>query len=254
MKKLDSLTRLLLKEAVRGRFFLAVAAAALLILAFSLPLNEMTVGAPGKATLSLSLSLLNIFVLFVIMVQGVQSMSPQVNGRLLLFILAKPCRPAQHLAAAAAATVFTVSLGMLIIALAAFLLLQLQAPISALVFLAALWLSLLEAILLTAFAAFFSVVTSPTLASFLTLFVYVIGHSAEQATLIMSQSGSFLRLPAAILTFLLPNLEFLNFKAGLIQGLLPVPAYLLYSAVYVFSYAALVFWAAAKTAAAGEKL
>lgn len=214
----------------------------------------MTVGAPGKATLSLSLSLLNIFALFVVMVPGVQSLSPQVNGRLLLFILAKPLNPAQHLAAAAAATVITVALGLLIISLAAFLLLLFHTPVSPLVFLAALWLTLLEAVLLTAFAALFSVLTSPTLASFLTLFIYVIGHSAEQAMLIMAQSESFLRFPAVILAPLLPNLEFLNLKAALIQGLTPDPSYFLLSAIYVFSYAGLVFWVAVGTAAAGDKL
>jgi len=246
MKNLNQLILLLLKDIIRDRFFLTAAAAAVLLLAAALPLSEMTVGDPGKTTISLSLSLLNLFALFVVMVPGVQSLSAQVNDKLLLFILARPLTRAQHLAAAAAAVLCTVTCGLLLISLCAYLLTLLQGPVSPLLFLSAVWLTLLEALLLVCFAALFCVITTPTLASFLTLFVYVIGHGAEQALMIMAQSDSFWRFPATFLGPLLPNLEFLNVKSLLVNNLPLPPSFFLHSFLYTASYAALVFWLASR--------
>lgn len=239
--RIKDISVLLFRELIRDKIFLSLSGAAILLVFASLILNEMVVGQEIKATKDLGLSVLNLFPLFILIFLGVNLVSRDLNNRSLYFLFSKPVNRPEYLLGSSISILSAVVAGILVIAGTVFFLSFIQGEnwIAGLV--TAGYLTLLEMMVLLSFALLFALVTSPQLAMFLTLLMYVIGHTLEQAAHIVRDSANVaLKYFVTILHALLPNLEFFNKKAEIVYGVPIALSYFVNATVYALAYTVLM--------------
>jgi ABC-2 type transport system permease protein len=240
--KIKQISMILSRELIRDKIFLSLSAASILLVFASLILNEMVVGLEIKATKDLGLSTLNIFSLFILIFLGVNQVSKDLNNKSLYFLFSKPVDRPQYLMGGYISIVMAVCCGILVIIGTIFLLSFIQNETWIPGLLTAGYLTLLEMAIILAFAILFALITSPQLAMFLTLLMYVIGHTLEQAAQIVGKSENVvLKYFILLIHALLPNLEFFNKKPEIVYGISLPFSYFLNATLYSLSYSVLVF-------------
>ncbi len=242
IKKIGHIASIMFKEMVRDKVFISLSAASILLVLASLILNEMVVGQQIKATKDLGLSVLNLFSLFILIFLGVNLVSRDLNNKSLYFLFSKPVNRSEYLLGSSISILSVVMAGIVVIAATVFFLSFLQQESWLAGLLTAVFLTLLEMILLLSFAVFFVLIASPQLAMFLTLLIYVIGHTISHALQVVEHSGNTaLKYVILVLHSLLPNLDYFNKKPEILYNL-PIPAaYFLDAALYSLTYSILVF-------------
>lgn len=240
--KITQITFVFFRELVRDRIFLTLSSAAILLVFGSLILNEMVVGEEIKATKDLGLSILNIFSLFILIFSGVNLVSKDLSQKSLYFLFAKPVKRWQYLTGSSLSIIFLVLSGIMVIIITVFFLSYIQNEIWLSGLLIAGYLTLLEMLVILSFALLFSISTSPQLAMFLTLLIYIIGHTIEKAAQIVEKSANVgLKYFVILINGILPNLEFFNKKSEIIYGISIPFSYFFNATLYSISFALLIF-------------
>lgn len=230
------------RELIRDKVFLSLSGASVLLVFASLILNEMVVGQEIKATKDLGLSVLNLFSLFILIFLGVQQVSRDLGTKSLYFLFSRPVNRSEYLSGGSIAVLWAVVSGILVIMATIFFLSFLQGELWLAGLLMAGYLVLLEMMVIMAFAFFFVLIASPQLAMFLTLLMYVIGHTIQQASVIVEKSTNLaLKYFITIMHTLLPNLEYFNKKPEIIYNIAIPPVYFLNATLYAISYTVLLF-------------
>lgn len=240
--KIKNIAFILSRELIRDKIFITLSGISILLVLASLILDEMVVGQEIKATKDLGLSVLNLFSLFILIFLGVNLVSKDINSKTLYFLFSKPVQRSEYIIGSSISILMAVIAGILVMMVTIFFLSLLQHENWLNGLLVAGYLTFLEMLLVLAFAILFSLVTSPQLAMFLTLLLYVIGHTSEQAAQIVDRSDNIiLKYTVLLVHSLLPNLEFFNRKPDIIYHLPLSFTYFLHATVYSLSYAILIF-------------
>jgi len=81
-------------------------------------------------------------------------------------------------------------------------------------------MTMLEMLVLAAFATLFAVLTRPILGSLMTLAVFIVGHMSADLWLLTRQlPGALTKTVIAVVYYLLPNLERFNFRTEVVHDL-----------------------------------
>jgi Cu-processing system permease protein len=240
--KTSKISGLLFRELVRDKVFLTLSGASVILVFGSLILNEMVVGQEIKATKDLGLSVMNIFSLFILIFLGVNQISRDLSNKSLYLMFSKPVTRPAYLVGGAISIMLTVVVGVVVIMGTILLLSVLQGEVWIGGVLAAGYLTLLEMTVLMSFAILYAVITSPQLAMFLTLLTYVIGHTLQQAAVIVERSSNVvLKYTVLTLHALLPNLEYFNRKPEIVYAQAIPFEYYMNATMYSLAYGVLVF-------------
>ncbi len=239
------IARILYRELVRDKIYLSVLLGAAILVLSSLILNEMVVGEKIKATKDLGLSILNIFSLFIIIFLGINLITRDISQKTLYFLFAKPVNRSDYLKGGYISILVSLIVGIFMIILVIALISFFQDEFWFSGLLTAGFFTFLEMLIIVSFAFLFSVSTSPQLAMFLTLLIYVIGHSIEKAAIIVDKSSNLiLKYFIQIIYPILPNLEFFNKKTAIVYDLDISFTYYLQASLYALSYSILIFFIA----------
>jgi len=106
-------------------------------------------------------------------------------------------------------------------------------------------MTMLEMLVLAAFATLFAVLTRPILGSLMTLAVFVVGHMSADLWLLTRQlPGALTRAVIAVVYYLLPNLERFNFRTEVVHDLSIPGAAVGWAVVYAFAFVVVVLFLA----------
>jgi Cu-processing system permease protein len=239
------------KESVRDRVPYSMVAFAVLLIAASYLISQLTAGQDLKIIKDLGLAAISWFGLAIAIFIGIGLVSKEVERRSVYALLSKPITRGQFILGKYAGLVFTlvVNLSAMTVAFAA-VLAYVDAVTAAGVkagwpapaldprLLVAVVLTIAELMIVTAIALFFSTFSSPLLAALLTFGLWVAGHFNQD----FRNFEVVLDVAPAVwlgraLYFLLPNLASFNLRAEVVHGIdVPARAVLLslaYAAVYI---------------------
>lgn len=226
---------------IRDNVFLALSGASVLLVFASLILNEMVVGQEIKATKDLGLSVMNLFSLFILVFLGVNILTRNLENKSLYILFSRPVSRMQYVIGSWVSILASVLCGILVISATLFLLSYIQGEVWIQGLITAAYLTLLEMIILLAFALLFSFLTSPSLAMFLTLLIYIIGHMLEQAAQVVDNSGNIVLKYIIIgLHGVLPNFQLLDKKTEIVYGLTLSFSFFRDATIYSIAYTMLV--------------
>lgn len=246
MNKILAIALNTFRESIRDRIFYSLLVFALLMLAFSMVLGNLTIGQPDKIIKDFGLGAISIFGTLIAIFVGIGLVYKEMEKKTIYLILAKPLSRWQFLLGKYIGLSMTLFVEVAVMSMCLFGLLHFYYG------LAMPW-ELLKAIvpiffelqLILATALLFSTFTSPFLSSLFTLSVFVIGHLTQDLRVLAqnSEDVSLQRL-STFLYYLFPNLEFLNFKSQVVHGL-PISTNALFlSLLYATAYSVALLIAA----------
>ena len=208
------------RESIRVRVFYSLLAFAMLLLAFSLVLANLTIGNEIKIIMDFGLAAISLFGVLIAIFVGISLVYKEMEKRTIYVILANPISRHQFVLGKYLGLSLTLLVEVVVMSaclLALCYLKQQQIPWELFKAIVPIWLELQ---LILAVALFFSTFVSPFLSGLCTLAVFVIGHlTLDFKQLVVSLDNPALKKTADVLYYTFPNLEALNFKARVVHGI-----------------------------------
>jgi ABC-type transport system involved in multi-copper enzyme maturation permease subunit len=233
------------REAIRDRIlYLFVGFAVVMVVSTKL-FGMLTVGDETKIMKDIGLAAMQFFSMLIAVMMSMLLISREVDSRTVFNILAKPVRRWQFILGKYLGLVAIVAANLMFITavLVVMLLIYSQQFDPMLLFAAA--MTMLEMLVLAAFATLFAVLTRPILGSLMTLAVFVVGHMSEDLWMLSrALPGAFTRGVIAFVYYLVPNLERFDFKNEVVHGLAIPPAAVSWACLYALVFVTVVLFLA----------
>jgi len=248
------IARHVFKDSVRDKVLYAIVAFAVVLMATSYLIGQLTAGQDVKIIKDLGLAAMSLFGLFIAIFIGIGLVAREIDRRSIYAVLAKPVRRSAFVTGKYLGLVATVFVNLAVMAVAYFAVLALMAralPASALSaeppptdprLLIAIVMIGAELALVTAVALFCSTFSSSALLSAgLTLGVWIVGQFGSD----LKDLGTVVDSPAVAtigrwLYYLLPNFAAFDVKSAAVHGLPISPADVAWTLSYASVYIALL--------------
>jgi ABC-type transport system involved in multi-copper enzyme maturation permease subunit len=242
------------RESVRDRVPYNLVVFAILLIASSFLLGQLTAGQDVKIIKDLGLAATALFGLFIAIFIGIGLVSKEVERRSIYPLLSKPISRPQFIVGKYAGLVLTLAVNVSVMTLAMYAVLSYltytfppevrsawDAPGLDPSMLKAVFLIFVELMLITAIALFFSTFSTPLLSAGFTLALYIVGHFNRELRNLDQVVGSpVVGQIARGLYHIVPDLSAFDVKTQVVHGL-PVPAgYLLFTTAYGAVYIAAI--------------
>jgi ABC-type transport system involved in multi-copper enzyme maturation permease subunit len=220
------------RESVRDKVFYNLLLFAVLMVASSFLIGQLTAGQDVKIIKDLGLSATSMFGLFIAVFIGIGLVSKEVERRSIYSLLAKPITRAQLVLGKYCGLTLTLGANMVVMAIALYAVLfytawgvspvtraAWDAPALDPALMTAMLLIFAELMLVTALAVFFSTFSSPMLSAALTFGLYIVGHFSSdlrnfQQVVNSREAAAFARG----LYWVLPNLAQFDVKSDVVHG------------------------------------
>lgn len=228
------------RETIRDRILYLIVFFAVLLLLGARLLPDLSAGAEFKLILDLGLGVISLFGLVIAVFLGTSLLNKEIEKRTIFILIAKPLGRGEfifgkHLGLAA---VLALLVGLMSVCFFGIILLQ-RVPVGELAggLLMSLVFAYLELLLIVAAALFFGSFASSVMASIFTLSLYLMGHFTQDLLRLgqISKNASVEQITRAIY-LVLPDLERLNLRNGVVFGQLPAPLELLSAGLYGLLY------------------
>jgi ABC-type transport system involved in multi-copper enzyme maturation permease subunit len=239
------------KESVRDRVPYNLVLFAIILIASSYLLGQLTAGQDIKIIKDLGLAATSLFGLFIAVFIGIGLVSKEVERRSIYALLTKPLSRAQFIAGKYAGLVLTLAVNVAVMTVALYAVLAYmnwmaleemrlgwETPAVDPALLKSLLLIFIELMLVTALALFFSTFSTPMLSAALTLGFYVVGHfNADLRNFQHVVDSPVAVWLARTMYYVLPDFAAFDVKMQVVHGL-PVPgrylaATVAYGACYI---------------------
>ena len=254
MKATAAIALNVFRESVRDKVLYNLVLFAILMMGGSYLLGQLTAGQDVKIIKDLGLSAVSVFGLFIAIFVGIGLVSKEVERRSVYSLLSKPIHRHQLILGKYAGITLTLVVNVFIMTLAFYAVLLYtawgipptvqsawDAPALDPALLKAIGLILIELLLVTAIALFFSTFSTPILSAALTFGFFVAGHFSTD----LRNFDQVVNSPAAVrlargLYWVLPNLGQFDVKSQVVHGQ-PVPmGYMALTAAYAALYTAML--------------
>jgi ABC-type transport system involved in multi-copper enzyme maturation permease subunit len=246
------------RESVRDKVLYNLVLFAVLMMAASYLLGQLTAGQDIKIIKDLGLAAMSTFGLFIAVFIGIGLVSKEVERRSIYSLLSKPIRRQEFIIGKYLGLVLTLVVNVAVMTAAYYLVLGYmawkaggwflagwEAPAADPALLKAVAMILLQLMIITALALFFSTFSSPILATALTFGLFVVGHfNADLRHFENVMDSRAPVLMARALYYVLPNLAPFDIKGQVVHAL-PVPsAFLWLNTAYALVYITAILVAA----------
>jgi ABC-type transport system involved in multi-copper enzyme maturation permease subunit len=242
------------RESVRDKVLYNLVLFAILLMASSYLIGQLTAGQDVKIIKDLGLSATSMFGLFIAVFIGIGLVSKEVERRSIYSLLAKPITRYQLVFGKYCGLTLTLAVNVAVMALALYAVLSYmawgvpadlrgawEAPALDPALMKAVLLIFVELMLVTALALFFSTFSSPMLSAALTFGFYIVGHFSGDLRNFQQVVDS--RAAAAVargLYWVLPNLAQFDVKNQVVHGLRVPMGYLAATSAYAALYIAML--------------
>jgi ABC-type transport system involved in multi-copper enzyme maturation permease subunit len=221
VKKIAAIAWVTVRDALRQKLAVNLLLFALLIIAASITLSELTFGEQYRIIADLALTAASLFGTLIAVFLGAGLVAGDLQRRSLYPIIAKPVSRAEYLLGRYAGLLVTLTLNLAVMALSSIAVLALYRGSLAIVFqtsiVAAFAGLAIQLAMVAALAVLFSSFTNTTLAAIFTLALAVGGHLSAAALPVWREHAA-----ARALAFVVPNLQALDFKVQLVyEDLIP---------------------------------
>jgi len=205
------------REAIRNRILYAFLFFSLLFIGSATLLSHLTIGEYGKVVKDLGLASITIFGVLIAIFVGIGLVNREIERKTIYTIASKPIsRPAIILGKYLGLVLVLVLLLCLMGVAYVITLAVNTVPIDAGIFVALL-MALLELMLITAFSVMYSTFAGPTVATFLSLSTFVIGHlTSDIRSMGAEAEGATMQNLSALAYWVLPNLETFNVRTEVV--------------------------------------
>jgi Cu-processing system permease protein len=234
------------RENLRDKILYNLLVFAVLLMGASILLGALTIAEQEKIITDMGLASINLIGVVIAIFVGIGLVSKEIERRTIYTILARPISRTQFILGKYAGLVITLGVNLVIMFGVFLLTLWLTHVPITLVLAQATGLIMVELLVVTAIALFFSTFSTPTLSATFTLGLYLIGHlTSDLRELADKSSSEFTKALMTGLYYMSPNLEVLNIKGQAVSGVPLAWSYQLSATLYGLCYASLLLVGAA---------
>lgn len=203
------------REKVRDRILYVILGFAVLMIIGSIFLGKLSLNEQIKIIKDGGLSAISIFGAVMAIFLGVGLVSQEIDKRTIYTILSKPVRRATFLIGKYLGLCITLAVNVIAMSVVLFIILKAYGINPSIIFVYAMYFLLLELMLTTALALFFSTFSSTILSILFTTGIYTIGHLLEDLKNFGEKSDvELFRSVSKVLYYILPNMDFHNIKVN----------------------------------------
>jgi len=232
------------REAIRHRILYLLLIFAVAMISFAQILSLLTVGSEEKIIKDFGLASIDVFGVLTAVFIGIGLVSREIEKRTVYTLLAKPIHRFEFVLGKYAGLSLTLLVNTTVMTAWFFLVLLIKGMFDARLGVAVLLL-FFQFLLITALAVLFSCLSTPILASVMTLALYVIGHLLWSLDLLSARlSTETGKILCRALYYVLPNLGNFDIKGEVVHGLTVAPRRLLWATLYLLLYGSAVLWTA----------
>lgn len=235
------------RETVRDKILYNLVFFALLLIGASVLLGTLTIGEQARIINDVGLAAINLVGIIIAIFVGIGLVTKEIDRRTIYTILARPITRTQFVLGKYCGLVFIGGLNIAIMFAMFLSTIWLSGNVVSGALFQAVELMLVEVLLVTAIAMFFSTFSSPTLSAIMTLGFYVIGHLTGDLKGIAARTKNPLTESImTVLYYVCPNLEWLNIKGQAASGVPVSVEYQLAATAYGLLYAGLLLFGACR--------
>ena len=233
------------KESIRDKVFYSLLFFAVILVFFSIVLSKLTLGDAMKIIKDFGLGSISIAGTLIAIFVGIGMVYKEMEKRTIYIILSKPLARWQFLMGKFLGLSLTILVEVSVMTVLLFALCFAYEKVLPWPLLIAIVPIFFEILIILAFAVFFSSFSTPFLSGMFTLAVFIIGHFTRDLRQLASVSEDALfKVFADAAYYILPNLEYLNYKTRVVHDLAIPGQQFFLSLFYAVCYAALVLTAA----------
>jgi Cu-processing system permease protein len=237
MPAIYTLARLTIRTYLQEKVMLVVMVFAMLLMATSYVLSPLAVGAQHKIVVDIGLAAVSIFTVVLIVLLGAGSFHMEKERGILRSLLAKPISRVDFVVGKYLGTLATACMVIVLMAGVHMIVVVMCGAKPSTTMLWAVYMTMLEAGLVTALLTFFSSFTSPMLGSFFTIACVVAGHTSTDLLDFATRFGDAgFNVMARGAYYLLPNLGLLTLRSEAVHGLAIPPGMLPAVTMYALAY------------------
>lgn len=226
------------RETVRDRLFYLVGCFGLVLAGATTVLSPLTVGAQGKIVADVGLAGMSVLGVLVVLLVGANMVRKEMERRTVTTILTKPVGRGEYLVGKYAGLSLTLACMVVLMGLLYVGAVALTPAALAWSHLAAIYLTLLELLVLCAAAVLFSTFAGPALAAVFAALLFAIGHLSASLLDFGTMTGGAARTLAVVAFRLLPDLEVFNVRAAVVHGDPVSASHLALATVYALGWVA----------------
>ena len=237
--KILAIARNTFREAVRDRVFALVGAFGLVLMASTVVLSPLSVGAQQKLVADIGLSGISIFAVIVVLFVGSGLVHKELDKRTIMTLLSKPVSRMEYLLGKYFGLLFTIVTMMAMMAVLFVVALLLTGNGFQWPYLLSIGLTFCEMVLITAVVVFFSSFTGPLLTALFTMGIFIAGRMLSDLLDFAHVTDN----PAAastvnVLRNVLPNLDLFDIRTAVVHGFPIESGHLLWAVAYMALYSA----------------
>ena len=234
------------REAIRNRILYALLFFALIPIASATLLGHLTVGEYTKIVMDVGLAAIAIFGTLIAIFVGIGLVNREIERKTIYTIASKPVSRVSFIVGKYLGLLMVLAMLVALMGVANLISALLNGATVGPAYALVLAMTLVELMVITAFAVLYSTFTGPTLASFFSLSTVVIGHLTQDIRDFGAESEmAFVRHATAAVYWVLPNLETFNIRTEVVHGIALPAEFLVTSVAYGLGYSAAVIALAA---------
>lgn len=214
MDKIIAISIYTVIENIRNRIYYIFIFFALVFLAVTMLLSVLGGEEFVRIIYDFGISIIEFFSLFIAVFSGVVLLLTEMESKTVYLILARPIPKSYYLLGRYLGLLISIYMGMLVMAIFHIAILLLYGWNFSVFYLLTLFYSSIKIMLITSIAIFFSLFsTSSVSAVVFTFFMWILGHFTREILFLINKMPSLLiKLPAKVLYYIIPNLQYLNIK------------------------------------------
>ncbi len=231
------------REAVRDRVLYNLIVFAVLLIASSLVLGQISIGIEKIVLVNLGLTAISIFGVVIAIFIGIGLVSKEIDKKTLYTVLARPVRRWEFIVGKFAGLIatLTVNAGLMAVGFfAALLLEQHKFEHPDVYLLAALYFILLEFVIVTAVALLFSSFSTPLFSTIFSFALFAVGTFGDDLRSFAATTHGFTKAALTLAAYLVPNLSSFNVISLVAHDQPIMPRLIALNTVYALCYSALV--------------
>ncbi|WP_022668515.1 ABC transporter permease [Desulfospira joergensenii] len=237
MNKITAIALNTFRESIRDKIFYSLLFFAVILVMFSTVLGKLTIGDPLKIIKDFGLGSISIAGTLIAIFVGIGMVYKEMEKRTIFIILSKPLARWQFLMGKYLGLGLTILVEVVVMSVLLFGLCFAYDPQIPWSLLTAIIPIFFEIMIILAFAFFFSTFASPFLSGMFTLGIFIIGHfTRDLKSLAAATEDVLFKNLADAAYYILPNLEFLNYKTRVVHHLAISGEEVLLSLAYAACY------------------
>lgn len=225
------------REKVRDRILYVILAFAFIMIMGTILLGKLTLNEQVKIIKDIGLSGISIFGAVMAIFLGVGLVAQEIEKRTIYTILSKPVKRGTFILGKFLGLSITLAVNVIAMSIVHTVTLKLYHINPNLTYVYAIYLLILELMLVTAIAMLFSTFSSTVLSILFTVGLYIIGHLLEDLKIFGEKSKSeVLQGVTNFLYYALPNMDFHNLKPNFTYDIPVELSYVGFVTIYTLSY------------------